>query len=462
MPLVSPPRRVALFSFVIIFLNFFLLSSCKSDQPYTFRFIGNGEWTNPRNWKDIYPGPIIPPGDTLIIEDTAVCRISQPGLSITIDGILVVKGNFINNGTITIFGQMLNKSRSRVINGGRLWNSGNITTESGSALTLVSYGKLGNTKGDTINNSGVMALIHGNLLNNGVYLNQAKGSIGIGGNSYTSGSFSNEGALQIDSALHIGGVFQNFGRLWCTNRGVLAIDSGGNLRNIYQEGTIRMKDQTQLTIMPSGILDNEDSLLTDKGASITNNGTLINYDYLYSGGKLINRGNLTLSTALRDSIKTATGARALASVNLFFGDTLLNAVSFNNIGGTVTNTGTGTFISFFQAKLTGYSSGNIYAITSQPSNANCGAPGCQVSFVVVATGTAVTYQWQVSTDNGKSWNNVPASSPYFGSTTSVLELTNPPDSFAGYQYRCVLNGPQTDNQGISGAGTLSLNGKGRK
>ena len=33
-------------------------------------------------------------------------------------------------------------------------------------------------------------------------------------------------------------------------------------------------------------------------------------------------------------------------------------------------------------------------------------PGTDVDFSVTATGTGLTYQWQVSTDNGSTWTNI--------------------------------------------------------
>jgi hypothetical protein len=452
-----PARRNSLFStFVILWLIFFGLLSCTGVQSRVYRFIGNGDWKDANNWQDKhYPGHILSEGDSLIIDSGAICRI--PPTVIMIKGVLIVKGALVNRADLTIAGQMFNRQGARVINGGSLQNNGLIVCEKGAGLTLEAHGKLINGKGDTIKNNSVMALVHGDLQNDGIFLNQEKGSIGMAGNSYTAGVFQNKGTLQIDSAFQIMGSFENMGRLWCTHRAVITVAAGGSLQNSHQTGKIRMQDETQLIIQSSGTLANEDSLWTDNKASILNQGVFTNYNYLYSEGKLTNQGQLVQSSALLDASKP--GSDLHIAVNLFFGDTVLNEVSFDNSGGTLTNMGGGTFISFFQAKLKGYNSGTIYAITSQPSNANCGSPRCKVSFLVGATGTSIGYQWQVSADNGKTWNNVPAGNPYFGSTTSVLELTSPPDSFAGYQYRCMLRGPENGNQGISGAGTLTLNGR---
>lgn len=52
---------------------------------------------------------------------------------------------------------------------------------------------------------------------------------------------------------------------------------------------------------------------------------------------------------------------------------------------------------------------------------------------------AYTYQWQVDTGNG--FENITNSFNYAGSTTGMLTLTNPPTSWYGNQYRCIITKP---------------------
>jgi hypothetical protein len=452
---VSPARRISLATgLAIFFTNIFWLLSCTGVHSRVYRFTGNGDWRDLNNWQDkSYPGHILSEGDSLIIESRATCRI--PPTVILIKGVLVVKGSLVNRADLTIAGQMLNRQGARLINGGSLKNDGLIVCERGAGLTLEVQGKLINSKGDTIKNNAVLALVHGVLQNDGVFINQEHGSMGMSGDSYTAGEFRNYGALQVDSALQIKGSFQNSGRLWCTNRAILTVASGAGLRIQYPKGRLQMLNNTQLVIQSSGAFTNDDSVWTDKNASIVNQGLLTNHNYLFVEGKLTNTGQLEQSIGLRDNSKPGFTP---PPVRLFFGDTLLNMGSFNNSGGEVANTGAGNFVSFFQSTLKGFSGGNIYAITKQPSDAHCGSPQCRVSFVVAATGTHIAYQWQVSTDRGSSWSNVPIAAHYNGSSTTTLELTNPPDSFSGYQYRCVLNGPQDGNQRVSDIATLTVSG----
>jgi len=77
------------------------------------------------------------------------------------------------------------------------------------------------------------------------------------------------------------------------------------------------------------------------------------------------------------------------------------------------------------------------AITSQPSNSTI-CVGNNTSFAVAATGSGLTYQWEVN--DGSGWNTVNNGSIYSGATTNMLNLTAPPVAISGYQYRCVVGG----------------------
>jgi hypothetical protein len=79
------------------------------------------------------------------------------------------------------------------------------------------------------------------------------------------------------------------------------------------------------------------------------------------------------------------------------------------------------------------------AITTQPVNAVICTDKVAV-FTVSATGTSPSYQWQVSTDNGNTWNLINNGGVYSGATTNTLTITAPPVSMNGYQYRCAIAG----------------------
>jgi hypothetical protein len=93
------------------------------------------------------------------------------------------------------------------------------------------------------------------------------------------------------------------------------------------------------------------------------------------------------------------------------------------------------------------------AITLQPSNSII-CSGSSTSFAITATGTNVTYQWEVN--SGAGWNNVSNTGIYTGATTNTLDLTAPTTSVDGYQYRCLVNGICAPNL-ISSVATITIN-----
>jgi hypothetical protein len=89
------------------------------------------------------------------------------------------------------------------------------------------------------------------------------------------------------------------------------------------------------------------------------------------------------------------------------------------------------------------------SITVQPSDVTVNA-GLNTSFSVTATGTGLTYQWQVNTGSG--WNDVSNGGVYSGATTNTLTITGVTSGMNGYQYRCIVSGtcspPATSNGAI--------------
>jgi len=78
------------------------------------------------------------------------------------------------------------------------------------------------------------------------------------------------------------------------------------------------------------------------------------------------------------------------------------------------------------------------AITAQPSHF-VGSVGDAVSFTVTATGTNLTYQWQVSTNGGETWANTTAT----GATTKTISGFELTEARVGNRYRCKI----TDGNG---------------
>jgi extracellular elastinolytic metalloproteinase len=88
-------------------------------------------------------------------------------------------------------------------------------------------------------------------------------------------------------------------------------------------------------------------------------------------------------------------------------------------------------------------------ITTQPAS-TVACTGNNASFSVTATGNALTYQWQLSTDAGANWTNIA------GQTASTLTLPAVTAAMNNNQYRVVINGTCTTNLN-SQAATLTVN-----
>jgi hypothetical protein len=79
------------------------------------------------------------------------------------------------------------------------------------------------------------------------------------------------------------------------------------------------------------------------------------------------------------------------------------------------------------------------AITAQPVNTTiCG--GQNTSYSVTANGTGLTYQWQLSTDGGGTWNPIANGGVYAGATTATLTITGATPAMSTYRYRCIVSG----------------------
>jgi hypothetical protein len=81
----------------------------------------------------------------------------------------------------------------------------------------------------------------------------------------------------------------------------------------------------------------------------------------------------------------------------------------------------------------------LASITTQPVNSSiCAGTGTSFTIVTGATPAVTARQWQVSTNNGVTWNDLANGGVYSGVTTATLNLAAVPGSYNGYQYRCIL------------------------
>jgi hypothetical protein len=90
-------------------------------------------------------------------------------------------------------------------------------------------------------------------------------------------------------------------------------------------------------------------------------------------------------------------------------------------------------------------------ITAQPVTGNTICATQNTSFSVTATGTALTYQWQVSNDGGSTYSNLANGGFYSTVTTATLNISNATDVMNTSRYRCVIGGTCTPSAASAAA-----------
>ena len=80
------------------------------------------------------------------------------------------------------------------------------------------------------------------------------------------------------------------------------------------------------------------------------------------------------------------------------------------------------------------------AITAQPVAGSIVCATQNASFSVTSSGTALTYQWQLSTDGGATYNNIANGGVYSGVTAATLNITGATVAMNTYKYLCVVSG----------------------
>jgi hypothetical protein len=96
----------------------------------------------------------------------------------------------------------------------------------------------------------------------------------------------------------------------------------------------------------------------------------------------------------------------------------------------------------------------IASITTPPASATVCSGGA-TDLTVVTAGTSVTYQWQVSTNNGGTWNNA-TGGVYSNDQTATLHISDA-TGLNGYQYRVLVNSPAPCSNALTSAtATLSV------
>ena len=82
------------------------------------------------------------------------------------------------------------------------------------------------------------------------------------------------------------------------------------------------------------------------------------------------------------------------------------------------------------------------AITLQPTNKTI-CEGQNTTFIAAASGSNLTYKWQVSTNNGVLFTDLTNAGVYSGTNTASLIITSTTVSMDGYKYRLIVSGSCT-------------------
>ncbi|MEY4489683.1 MAG: hypothetical protein RIQ79_2191, partial [Verrucomicrobiota bacterium] len=107
------------------------------------------------------------------------------------------------------------------------------------------------------------------------------------------------------------------------------------------------------------------------------------------------------------------------------------------------------------ALLTVNAAGIAPSITGHPSNQSV-TTGQNATFSASATGTPPpSFQWQLSTDSGFNWSNLPNNATYSGATTGTLQVTAASLGLSGYRYRAVAT--NSVSSVTSNSATLTVN-----
>jgi hypothetical protein len=139
------------------------------------------------------------------------------------------------------------------------------------------------------------------------------------------------------------------------------------------------------------------------------------------GGAWNNIANGGIYSGVATATLTLTGAPASANNNLYRCVVSGNCPSINSLAVSLTvNTAP--------------------AITAQPVAGSTICAGQNTSLTLAATGTAISYQWQISTDIGATYTNLINGPVYSNVGTATLNITAAIASMNTYRYRCVITG----------------------
>ena len=175
--------------------------------------------------------------------------------------------------------------------------------------------------------------------------------------------------------------------------------------------TLTVKSVLSISAQPQNVSAAKDAAVQ---FTVKASGENLTYQWQYSmdGGKTWNNSATTAATYTTTATTGRNGYGYRCIVTDGFGASLISTAATLTVAAT---------------KL---------SITTQPVSVTA-ALNTNVQFVVKATGENLSYQWQYSTDGGKTWKNSATTAATY--TTTATTVRN------GYQYRCIV----TDGTGTS-------------
>lgn len=95
------------------------------------------------------------------------------------------------------------------------------------------------------------------------------------------------------------------------------------------------------------------------------------------------------------------------------------------------------------------------SVTANPTNATT-CFNSSATFSASGTGSSISYQWQLSTDAGTTWNNLTNTAPYSNVNGTTMTISTAPVSMSGYQYRCAIIGICPVNPALTSPASLTV------
>lgn len=211
---------------------------------------------------------------------------------------------------------------------------------------------------------------------------------------------------------------------------------------------------TQITaVFPAGATTGAISVTNPVGSATSSSSLTVNA--FPTVGTITGGNEICIGTTLALSSSTLSGTWTSSNTS----------VATVNASGIVTGLSAGTTTISYAITNLGCTTTNTQVVTvhapvviTSSTPAQTVVTGDNTTFNVVATGSGLTYQWQV--DAGSGFANVVDDAITTGSNTSVLTLTAVPGSYDQYLYQCIVSGVGSCASSTSSVATLTVGNTG--